>query len=57
MSLFYLITFLNLTFVFYRGRIRRGGRGGHVPQSFFRPSPGQKFVVTHSVFDLFEVDI
>lgn len=37
-----------------RERGRRGGRGGHVPQSFFRPSPGQKFVVTHSAFDLFK---
>lgn len=37
-----------------RERGRRGGRGGHVPQAFFRPSPGQKFVVTHTVFDLFK---
>ncbi|XP_028399713.1 interleukin enhancer-binding factor 2-like [Dendronephthya gigantea] len=33
---------------------RRGGRGGHIPQAFFRPAPGQKFVVTHSPFDLFK---
>lgn len=37
-----------------RGKGGRRGRGGHIPQAFFRPSPGQKFVVTHSPFDLFK---
>jgi hypothetical protein len=39
----------------FRGKGGRRGRGGHIPQAFFRPSPGQKFVVTHSPFDLFKV--
>lgn len=39
----------------FRGRGGRRGRGGYVQQAFYRPIPGQRFVVTHTPFDLVKV--
>ncbi|XP_046858986.1 interleukin enhancer-binding factor 2-like isoform X2 [Xenia sp. Carnegie-2017] len=40
-----------------RSRGGRRGRGGYVQQAFYRPVLGQRFVVTHTPFDLVKASI